>query len=366
MTPYRVGVVVNPVAGLGGAVGLKGSDGAAVQAQALRRGAVPRAGARAALAVGELLSRLTASRVDLLAIAGELGADAVRLAQAVPARELELPRSGDGADTRAAVRALVEAGAQVVLFAGGDGTARDVLAVRPVVPVIGVPAGVKIHSAVYAVNPRAAGEVAAAFLTGRAGVRAAEVVDAGEEGSPRLYGELCVAALATRIQQRKVGGTVADPDSVAGIAAEIGALIAGGDLVVLGPGTTTRAVAAALGLDVPVAGVSAVDRGGVVAADVGADELRRLVRGRLAWIVVSPTGVQGFLLGRGNQQISPEVVRDVGPGRLLVVSSEAKLATLGGRPLLVDTGDEQLDYEISGFVRVLTGYGSTAMYRSAT
>ncbi|MEU9021459.1 NAD(+)/NADH kinase [Actinomadura sp. NPDC048394] len=370
----RFGLVVNPVAGIGGRAGLKGSDGADVQARARALGAVPRAGERAALALAELRSRL-GTAAEVLTAAGPMGADAVRAAGLAPAVVYEPGDPTTAADTRAAAAALAPR-VDLLLFAGGDGTARDVLDAigdgsgggGGAVPVLGVPTGVKMHSAVFAVHPRAAGEVAALFAAGAAGTRPAEVMDLDEDAvrdgrvSARLYGHLMVPDVPVRVQQRKMGSSVTSPSSVAGIAAELADRAGPSGLLVLGPGGTMRAVAAALGADVPVMGVNVLRDRRPVALDVASGPLEKLAGSAPAWLAVTPIGGQGFLLGRGNQQISPAVVRAVGRGRLAVVATEAKLAGLGGRPLLVDTGDEDLDDELRGHVPVLTGRGRVAMY----
>nr|WP_277608079.1 NAD(+)/NADH kinase [Streptomyces boncukensis] len=291
------------------------------------------------------------------------------------------------ADTVAAVRALRDAGVRLLLFAGGDGTARDVydaLGGDTELTVLGIPTGVKMHSAVFSVNPRAAGEVAAVYGREEGGVptRRAEVMDRDEAAlrqgrvTARLYGWLPVPFVPARLQQRKTGGTVLSPDAVGGIAREVREAAqrlpgAGsrGPLLVLGPGTTTQALAAALGAEVGPTGVSALVPGGgtaeVVARNAGGDALLDLVRaGRPALVALSPVGGQGFLLGRGNQQLGPEVIRAAGgAARVLVVCTESKLAALGGRPLLVDSGDDALDAELTGYRPVITGRGALTMYR---
>ncbi|MEU8926408.1 NAD(+)/NADH kinase [Kitasatospora sp. NPDC048545] len=372
MTGPLVGLVVNPVAGLGGRVGLKGSDGADVQRRARELGARPEAVLRASLTLRHL------PPVELITAAGPMGADAATAA-GLPARTVHRPAGPDttAADTRAAVRALVAAGARLLLFCGGDGTARDVLDAlgpEPRLPVLGIPAGVKMHSAVFAVHPRAAAEVATAWAAGR-GVRLepAEVVDRDEaalrEGrvSARLYGRLTVPVLPERVQQRKTGSAGPDPAAPAGLAAEVAERVGPDGLLVLGPGSTTHAVATALGA--PHASLTGVDllrlRAGrtarVLLRDARADQLRALPA--TPWIALSPIGGQGFLLGRGNQQLTPGLLRAAGRERLLVLATEAKLAALAGRPLLLDTGDPALDDALSGHVRVITGRGSCAVYR---
>jgi predicted polyphosphate/ATP-dependent NAD kinase len=297
-----------------------------------------------------------------------MGEDAVRGAGLIPDIRYRPGKPTSAADTAAAAAALAPR-VDLLLFAGGDGTARDVLdAVGSSVSVLGVPTGVKMHSAVFGATPRAAGEAAALMAAGGVRMRDAEVMDLDEDAvregrvSVRLYGHVRVPDIPVRVQQRKVGGTVTDPSSVAGIAAGLSERT-GSDLLVLGPGTTMRAVAASLGADVALMGVNVLTGGGtVVAADAAAAELEALVGTAPMWIAVTPIGGQGFLFGRGNQQISPAVLRAAGRERLAVVATEAKLASLGGRPLLVDTGDEELDRDLRGHLPVLTGHGRFAMY----
>ncbi|RFC70248.1 NAD(+)/NADH kinase [Streptomyces sp. AcE210] len=398
--PPRIGLVVNPVAGLGGRVGLGGTDGPDRPRLALSLGAHPQAGTRAAAALSELALRLdelagagrprrgagsgsgsgSGSRVLVVTADGSLGADAVASA-GLPTRVVYAAGHGrdtSAADTAAAVSAVVAEGVELLLFAGGDGTARDVLAALgdAPCPVLGVPTGVKMHSAVFAVSPRAAGEVAAAWLARKGAVRLrdAEVMDRDEdtldEGrvTSRLFGWLPVPDLPVRVQQRKTGSTATAPEAVGGIAADVAERVGEG-LLVLGPGSTTRAVAAALGADVSLTGVDVLRLHParpprVVARDATEDTLLGVGP---AWIALSPIGGQGFLLGRGNQQISPRVLRAAG-GRdcLLVVCGEQKLAALAGRPLLLDTGDDALDAELAGHLPVITGRRRTSLYRLAT
>ncbi|WP_055700170.1 MULTISPECIES: ATP-NAD kinase family protein, partial [Streptomyces] len=301
--------------------------------------------------------------------------------QDAPAVPRTTPADTTAADTTAAVQALVAAGIDLLLFAGGDGTARDVLgalrardALGPRCPVLGIPTGVKMHSAVFAVGPRAAGEVAAAWLGGRGGVRLrdAEVMDRDESAlragrvASRLFGWLSVPDVPARIQQRKTGSTAATAEASGGIAAELAGRVGEGPLV-LGPGSTTRAVARALGADASLAGVDVLalraGRAETVARDVTEAELLARIGPGPCWIALSPIGGQGFLLGRGNQQISPRVLRAAGGrARLLVLCPEHKLAALGGRPLLLDTGDAALDAELTGYLPVLTGHRRVSLY----
>ena len=370
--PPVLGLIVNPIAGMGGSVGLKGTDTAAVLSEARARGAVPQAAARAAL----VLDALAAARpgLELLAAPGEMGARIARAAGLRPSAVGTPPEGGTGAaDTRAAAEAMAAAGARLILFAGGDGTARDMAAaLGHRVPVIGVPAGVKMHSAVYATSPRAAADLALRALGSDIDARPREVMDIDEEAfragavSARLYGYMPVPYAPDLTQNVKAGGVSGDRAALAGIAAEIAGRMEAGRTYILGPGTTMRAVTQALGLPKTLLGVDLVRDGALCAADAGEDGiLRALAGGSPGAIVVTPIGGQGHILGRGNQQIGARVVRAVGLDRLLVAATPEKLASLRENTLHIDSGDPALDRALAGWRRVITGRGSEAVCRVA-
>jgi predicted polyphosphate/ATP-dependent NAD kinase len=370
--PRRVGLVVNPVAGLGGPVGLKGTDGAAVQAQARERGAVPHAGERAARAVARLARALPG--VVLVTVPGAMGADAASAA-GVPAEVLPLPLAGETTadDTRAAGRALAGAGIELLLFAGGDGTARDVLdAVDHSLPVLGVPAGVKMHSAAFAATPESAGDAAAAFLGGTArATRDAEVVDIDEEAvregviTTRLYGVLPVPADRTRLLATKASAPADDERDLDAVCARLADAMDPRRLYVLGPGTTTRRIMRRLGLEKTLLGADVVRGGRLVAADVGEAELLALLEVEPATLVVGVTGGQGALFGRGNQQLSPAVLRRIGPENIVVIAGLRKLLALDPPVLHVDTGDPALDADLTGYRRVHVAPNRTLVQKVA-
>jgi len=373
-TRRRLGLVVNPLAGIGGRVGLKGSDGPRVVARALALGAVPLAPARAAEALGVLAA--AAPRIEIATYPGAMGADAARAAGLEPLVLGSIEPSRTTADdTRRAARDLLAWGAELILFAGGDGTARDIVAsVGDAVPVVGIPAGVKIHSAVFATSPRHAGELALEFAGGHVRLEPMEVMDIDEdrfrEGRvvARLYGYLRVPIVRDLVQRAKAGSR-ADPSAVRGVAFGVLAEMARRPdaWYVLGPGSTIHAVGEELGIETTLLGVDVVHAGRLVAADVGEQELLRVLAsepGRRARLVVTVIGGQGYILGRGNQQLSPAVVRAVGPANLVVAATRDKLHDLDG-PLRVDSGDEDLDRELAGFIRVIVGEREKVVWRVA-
>ena len=371
MAERRIGLIVNPVAGMGGPAGLKGTDGADALSRARDAGAVPRAGERAIRA----LRVLAVSGPALLVGPGALGAD-VAAEVGLSAEVLPLEPAGTGADTTMLAAAMAARGVDLILFCGGDGTARDVAAGINAsgVPVLGIPAGVKMYSACFAVSPEAAGAVAA-DLDGR-GVHEVEVLDVDEDQvrtgrvDPRLFALVNVPDDSSRMQGRKVATLSSQADAVEAVARGLAEEMRRGVTYLVGPGGTTAALMRRLGLDYTPLGVDVVRDGTVVALDVDETTALGLIAGApgAARAVVTIIGGQGFVLGRGNQQISARVVRALraslpnGTHPLVVGATQEKLIGLSGRPLLVDTGDPALDRELSGPVRVVTGPRTMAMY----
>lgn len=372
MAGKKLGLIVNPVAGIGGRVGLKGSDGEEIQQRALELGAVPQAQQRAAQALERLLP--LSSQIELVSYPREMGEDTARECGFAPmAMGSIVPGQTTAEDTRRAAREMRQQGVDLLLFAGGDGTARNIYeAIGEDLVVLGIPAGVKIHSAVYATHPAAAGDLAALYLQGRAeGLREAEVMDIDEGAfrqgslSARLYGYLRIPVWTGLVQSQKVPST-GEEASVASIAFDVAESMESDCLYILGPGTTTRAIASELGVSKTLLGVDVVLDRELVAADANEAQLLALLEGCRAKIVVTPIGGQGFLFGRGNQQLSPRVIQAVGRENIVVVSTPDKLHALGHQPLLVDTGDPALDQMLGGYLLVVTGYNERAVRKVAS
>lgn len=369
----RLGLIVNPVAGLGGRVGLKGSDGADIQQKARALGAVPEVDYKTTTALKALLP--ARESVELLTCPGEMGERAARRAGLEPLVSGSIIEgTTTPQDTVRAAQRMAEAQVDLLLFAGGDGTARDIYnAVGMSLPVLGIPAGVKIHSAVFAINPHWAGALAFEYLMAKIRrLREAEVVDLDEDAyrkgqvSTQLYGYLKVPYRRSLLQNQKVPSPASETVQMQAIAEEVVEGMQPEWLYILGPGTTTRAIAQRLGMPKTLVGVDVVTSQEVIALDVSERQLLELLKGRRAKIIVAPIGGQGFILGRGNQQISPKVILKVGRENIIVVSVADKLNALRGRPLLVDTGDIELDECLAGYFPVITGYHEKVIYRIGT
>ena len=357
-----IGLIVNPIAGMGGRVGLKGTDGAAVLAEARLRGALPASQER----VIKALARLAASGCPLTVLtgAGALGEDAARQAGLTPTVVHASASEHSGADdTRAAAHAMLALGVDLLLFAGGDGTARDILdVVQDRIPLLGIPTGVKMVSAVFGTKPDSAGTLAARFLAGDPAVRLreAEVMDIDEDAmrgdrvSTRLYGYACNPYARALSQNAKSGASLREDVALEAVCRQVAREMAPGRLYILGPGTTTRRVLSALSLPATLLGVDAVLDGKLAGSDLTEAALLRLMAGRETSLIVGVLGGHGSLFGRGNQQISSEVIRRVRREDVIVLASMEKLLQLSPPSLQVDTGDDALDAMLVGHLPVRT------------
>ncbi len=375
--PVPVGLVINPIAGMGGSVGLKGTDGAGVLQEAIARGASPIAADRAARTL-RILRPAAGSPGGIRFIAGPGDLGECLLAGLGIHAEATGDRariSGNRQDTIDAARVMERNGARLILFAGGDGTARDILAaIGDRVPVAGIPCGVKMYSGVFATSPEAAGHLARDVVRRLAAGAAsrhvfhAEVMDIDEDAyrsghlAARLHGYARCPRIANRLQGPKTRNS-SGHDVVLAAAAEIAAEMAPGQVHVVGPGRSAGAVLDALGLKGTLLGTDVVQDRRMVGSDLNSDDIDRLAGGNPARIILGVIGGQGFVLGRGNQQIGPSLIRRAGRDNLVIISSEDKLARLAGGELYVDSGDPGLDRELEGFVGVRTGAGRRMMMR---
>jgi len=386
-----IGLVVNPLAGVGGPAAMKGSDGEQAQQVARKQGIEPAALTRARAMFAELavvLESVNRPAFELRAAAGAMG-----LAAAVDVAEKDgqplfatvevgtTPDVTSAADTKAMVTQLLPQ-VDLLVFGGGDGTARDVLDARktlgadvdPTTPVLGIPAGVKMHSGVFATSPRAAAALIAQLLGGGLiSATLAEVKDI-DEAALRLgrtgsvtYGELPVPAEGGYLQHVKNGGVEVEELVLLEIAAEVAeSLVIDTVPLVLGPGSTCFAIKQQLlggGEAATLLGVDVVCDGELLVADANSAELRELQQAheRLS-VVLSYSRGQGILLGRGNQQLDAIFLENLAQIDLHVVSSRTKLASLAGRPLLVDTGELALDQKFSGLRQIISGYQDKLLY----
>lgn len=366
----RIGFLINPIAGMGGRVGLKGTD--SVVEEAIRLGAEPVAPAKAAQTLRLLCKALEgeARRADLqwVTCSGAMGEDALRNAGFDRISILhETSATPTARDTIEATRAFLQAGVNLILFCGGDGTARDITRITGEgVPILGIPSGVKMYSGVFGVSPARTAEIIVRFVLGELPLAEVDIVDLDEEKyrkgewSVRLFCSAtapyepsytqCAKALISESTDASVKSEIAEY-----LGEEIGARP--GTLFILGPGSTVQTVAEHLGVRKELLGVDAVLGGEIVGHDLNEQGILKLLeRHPVAELIFSPIGAQGFVLGRGNLQISPTVVRKIGLDRLTVIATPAKLKRT---PVLrFDTGDQALDEALAsrGYLSVITGY----------
>ncbi|CAD5269188.1 ATP-NAD kinase [Alteromonas sp. 38] len=370
---FRLGVVVNPFAGIGGALALKGSDGADVREKALAMGAEKKANEKMAnaLSIVEGLSE----QFTIVTAGGEMGED-VCASLGLPFEVVykSASQQTEGEDTERAVQAFLSCNLDVILFAGGDGTARNVCKiVGDKVPVLGVPAGCKIHSGVYCVTPSAAGQVISQMIKGEiVSVMEGEVRDIDENAFrtgkviAKHYGEMRVPAELTYVQAVKMGGKEDEALVLDDIAATISELMDDNTdtYFVMGSGSTVGAVMEFLGLENTLLGVDVLQDKALVASDVTASELLSLTQGKPTQVVLTVIGGQGHILGRGNQQLSPDFIRAIGKENMRVVATKQKLQSLGNKPLRLDSGDAELDASLQGAFTIITGYKDKVLYNA--
>jgi predicted polyphosphate/ATP-dependent NAD kinase len=357
-----VGFIVNPVAGMGGAVGLKGTDGTAILNQAIALGAKPLAAQRAEVFLTELVA--AKESLKLLVGAADMGENEAEKCgfscKVVGAAKKETSSE----DTQSIAKSMVEAGVDLLVFCGGDGTARDVFAAVDLkAPVLGVPTGVKMHSALFAVSPKAAVRVALTYLWGGLPLREAEVMDIDEQAfrqghlSAELYGYMLSPFEPHLIQGNKMESpmTENEVENQAAIAVYIIEEMTPDTMYIVGPGTTTRTIADLIDQKKTLLGVDIIQNKKIIVKDVNEKQILQAINGKAAKIIVTLIGGQGFIFGRGNQQISSKVIRQVGLDNIVVAATKSKLDRL--ESLRVDTGEPDLDSEFKAQgIRVITDY----------
>jgi predicted polyphosphate/ATP-dependent NAD kinase len=398
--PGLVGLIVNPVAGAGGRVGLHGTDGQERYAEAVRRGGAAASPPRAARA----LRRITLpAATRMLAAPGVMGGD-LAAASGLEVTVLDMPLAGaattgvsatdasattgvsatdaatagvsatgvstTAADTAQAARLMAAAGVELLVFVGGDGTARDIAAaVPPGLPVVGVPAGVKMRSGVFGTSPEAAADIVSDFARGGGRPLAeAEILDAAADGMrSEFHGVVTVPGAGGRLAGAKSFTMTGSPAELDALCSATARDLAPGVLYLFGPGSTTAGVLRQLGLAGTALGVDAVRDGRLIGTDLSEQEITALMeQGGQTRLVLGVIGGQGFLLGRGNQQLGPVILSRLAPADLIIVATAAKLAALNPPRLLIDTGDEAAFSGLCGYHRVRTGPSRYMMMQVAT
>ena len=372
----RIGILANPDAGLGGRLGLKGSDGQAELARS--KGAEDRSGPRLESMLGHFsrIHRGESRQIEWITSTGRMGTEWIPSELEIGAiyEVHQSPGKTSANDTQDAVARLLEAGIDLLVYSGGDGTTRDIVASlsdseTPELPVIGVPSGVKMHSGCFASSPKAAAEVLSAWIQGDLLVSSTEVLDLDEDlyrkgkWVVRLYAEAFSPNSPRWMQgSKELVQTESEEEIIIGLSDHIGeSIVEDGRLVIWGSGGTLREIGGNIGFELTTLGIDATigsEQVGTDLAESGLIELLDSHEGPVT-LLLSPMGGQGFLIGRGNLQLSPTVLSSIGIDNILGVVTPAKLLTV--RALRIETGDESLDQEFAAkrYMKVLQGYRTT-------
>ena len=364
----RLAVVVNPDAGLGGKLGFKGSDGRAAEARAA--GAQDRAGPRMRICL-EKLAELAREPIEILAWDGRMGGDWI------PGEYTSTGKTPETTDATSTSEFIKSHSPDLFLYAGGDGTTRDIVEAlgEREIPLVGVPGGVKMHSGCFATTPKAAAEVVWSFFTGDLMVARTEVMDLDEEvyrkgeWKVRMYGEAFTPASPRWMQGAKEQvQRESEEETLEAMSSHVANLVEENPdlMLVWGSGGTLRQMCKQNGHESTLLGID-IQHAGKMYNDLNESGLLEIINQHQGEIklLLSPMGGQGFLIGRGNLQLSPDVLRAIGTDNILGIATPAKL--LGLNELRIDTGDEDLDAEIRGrkYLKVLQGYRTTRVIRVA-
>lgn len=366
-----IGLIVNPVAGIGGAVGLKGSDGAAIQQQAKQLGGKSHSGERVVGFLKELLALLDdTSLINWQAVDGVMGGDYLQQMQ-IGYESLNMTVTSPTTDQDSKDIAKKMKHVDLLLFAGGDGTARDIQSVVGEQQlVLGIPGGVKIQSSVFAISPQAAARVVHKLAIGAlTSVSAQEVRDLDEELyrahqlQSKFFGSMNTPYDVEYIQHSKVGGVENDDMLINELADHVQELMEDSSLLIIGAGKTIDAICECLSLPNTLLGVDVVLDGQIVATDASASTLNDWVSKYPDFqLLVSATGGQGFIFGRGNFQFDQHFLKQLEPEHLNIVATKNKLLALENRPMLIDTNNKELNEKFSGLRQVIVGYHQMVLY----
>lgn len=372
---FRIGFLINPIAGMGGRVGLKGTDD--VVEEAIKRGAEPVSPKRAEIFLNSLKKLVIQEKImmNILSCRLNMGEDVLSKIS-LETLYIDVPRDRYTTrnDTIEAVKQLVEKDADLIVFVGGDGTARDVYQALKEVnavekPILGVPSGVKVYSGVFAVTPTDAAYILMEYLRGRAKVMEMEVMDIDEEAFRRDEIQVKIYAYAntpyipfyTQSSKQLSPDTVDETENQMGIAKYVVEMMDENGIYILGSGTTVKRIADILRIKKTVLGVDIYYKGKVY-NDLSEKKILDIIDDKEnVWIIVTPIGRQGMLFGRGNQQISPKVIKKVGRNKIIVLATYRKLRDIPGGFLRVDTQDADVDNYLKGYIRVVVDYRTWRM-----
>ncbi len=366
---FLIGLIINPISGMGGSVGLKGTDGKHILQKALKLGAIPNALNRAREFLTELSS--IRSKLKFITCPGDMGAsvlDEMRFTYEIIEDKL-FDNIKDIQDTSAehtikAAKLLKNVkNIKLIVFLGGDGTARDIFqAIGMEFPCLGVPTGVKIYSSVFSVNPRNAATIVMQFLWDEIPLKESEILDINEEKYrqgklvSKLYGHLLIPYNPDFSQQSKINTPDSDLNNQERIAKRVLELLEDDVYYLLGPGTTIKTISDQLSQEKTILGIDLLLNRKIIAYDLNEEQIFNYIDGKRAKIITSLIGRQGFLFGRGNMQFTPRILKYITSKNVVIVATKFKLLSINHQLLRLDTRDPDLDKNMKGFYKVIVDY----------
>ena len=366
---FLLGLIINPISGMGGSVGLKGTDGREILQKAISLGAQPNAINRAREFLAEL--RAIKHKIKFITCPGYMGASLLKEMQftyemiedPIFNSIKELSETSAQHTMKAALKMRKLDNMKILLFFGGDGTARDIFkAIGKNLPCLGIPTGVKIYSSVFSVNPRDAATIVMQFLWDEIPLKESEVLDIDEmeyrKGHlvSKLYGELLIPYNPDLSQRSKMRTPDSDLNNQERIAKRILEILEDDVYYLLGPGTTIRAITDLLEQEKTILGIDLLINGEIIARDLNEEQIINHIDGKQVKIITTLIGQQGFLFGRGNLQFSPRILRIVTPKNVIIVATKFKLLSINNQVLRIDTRDPELDQNMKGLYKVIVDY----------
>ena len=356
----KIGFIANPIAGMGGSVGLKGTDGEIVK-DAINLGAKPVVPKRVEVFLSYIESK---DEISLFVAPGNMGEELVSGMGFRYEVIGNIQRQTTAEDTKKIARLMLEKQIDLLIFCGGDGTARDIFdAIELNIPVVAIPSGVKMFSSVFALNPKAAAQIVDKFIEEKIDTQEKEILDIDEDAFrgnrlvSKLYGYLLVPKIQNLMQNAKdssKAGRTIDENKYE-IAQQIIEIMEEEVLYLLGPGTTVKSITDQLKLTKSLLGVDAIYNKSLISEDLNENGIIELLdKYQKVKIIVTPIGGQGFVFGRGNKQFTPKILRRVGKNNIIIIGTEDKIKSL--KCLRVDTGDDETDKMLEGLTKVVIGY----------
>ncbi|MHA1974907.1 MAG: ATP-NAD kinase family protein [Candidatus Hodarchaeales archaeon] len=382
-----VGFLINPIAGMGGRVGLKGTDSSEILLKAIQRGAKPVAEVRAKMFLKAITAYPECDKIKFIVPQGKMGRDIFsqlkkegKSLNFTILDNIAISEPSTNIDTFNTSKALVKLGVDLLIFVGGDGTARDVLKAigHDTIPILGIPSGVKIHSGVFALTVNKAAQILVNFVNDRTEIVESEIIDLDENEfredriKTRMFGTALVPSVPTLLQVTKSSTNYSNSeiDNITALTNSLKPMIRTNEIYILGSGSTIKKISKAFGHRVfsakTVLGIDIVKNDNILKKDAYEQEILEILdkypKDKVT-VILTPIGGQGFILGRGNQQISPKVVRTVGFNNFLIVATKNKIHNLADKTLHIDTGDPSLDKELSGYKKVLVDFNEFWMIK---